>query len=60
MSRFVESASEAASAVLVYSIAAFAGAVLSMMLPYETKGRKLEDNDTDNSAGTLEAGDERD
>lgn len=55
-----ESASEAASAVLVYSIAAFAGAVLSMMLPYETKGRKLEDNDTDNSAGTLEAGDERD
>ena len=31
-----------------------------MMLPYETKGRKLEDNDTDNSAGTLEAGDERD
>ena len=39
-----ESASEAASAVLVYSIASFAGAVLSLLLPYETKGRKMEDS----------------
>ncbi|QDZ18778.1 MFS general substrate transporter [Chloropicon primus] len=40
-----ESASEAASAVLVYSLCSFAGAVISMCLPIETKGRRLDGNE---------------
>lgn len=43
-----ESASSAASAVLIYALGAYMGAVLSMCLPYETKGRKLEDNAEEN------------
>ena len=39
-----ESASEAAGAVFVYSMAAFLGAVLSFCLPYETKGVALNDD----------------
>ena len=40
-----ESASEAAGAVRVYAMAAFAGGVLALLLPIETKGKKLEDAD---------------
>merc|ERR1711981_1137867 len=43
-----ESASSAASAVFIYALGAYMGAVLSMCLPYETKGRKLEDNAEEN------------